>query len=749
MIGKLKLTGLLRRAQPRPPRRVKTPTVLQMEAVECGAAALAIVMAYYGRVVALEEVRVAAGVSRDGSRANNIVKAARAYGFSASGYRKSIEALRSCPMPAIIFWNFNHFVVLEGFDKHRVYINDPAQGPRTVSHDEFDSSYTGVALLIAPGPEFRAAGRFPSLLGVLAPRLRGSLPALAFVLVASLLLTLLGVIVPSFTRVFVDVVLIGGAQAFAATLVGLMAVVALVMAALAWLQQWALLRLELKLAVSSSGRFLWHILRLPIDFFQQRRAADISVRMGINDSVAQFLAGIVATNLLNLVLIACYVAVMIRYDVGLTLLGVAIAALNLVVLQLMSRRLRDSNQRLLNERGKFMAAALNGLQMIETLKATGSESDFFVRWSGYQANLHNAEQESGQVREVMSAIPAALAMINVAAMVTVGSLAIVEGRLSVGGLLAFQTLMASFLLPIGQLVSLGSRIQQTKADMVRLDDVQRYPLDPFARPADMPADTPAADRLIGRIELHQITFGYSRLDPPLIKEFSLTIRPGSRVALVGGSGSGKSTVARLVAGIHTPWSGEIRFDGQPYAALPFAQIKRSMALVDQEIHLFSGTVRENLSMWNPTLPEADLLRAAKDAAIHDEIVTRSGGYDSPVSEAGANFSGGQRQRLEIARALAGNPSILVMDEATSALDPVTEQLIDDNIRRRGCTCLIVAHRLSTIRDCDEIIVLERGQVVQRGTHDQLIRDPHGAYARLIKADETMQNATRAVMDLLA
>jgi NHLM bacteriocin system ABC transporter peptidase/ATP-binding protein len=720
-----------------------------MEAVECGAAALAIVLAFYGRIVALEELRVAAGVSRDGSKANNMLKAARSYGFNASGYRKGIDALKKCTLPAIIFWNFNHFVVLEGFGKDKVYINDPAQGPRTVSLDEFDGSYTGVALLITPGPNFRPAGRFPSLLGLLAPRLRGSRVGLAFVLVASLLLTLVSVIVPSFTRIFVDVVLVGGVQGFAATLIGLMALLALMLAALAWLQQWALLRLEMKLAISSSGRFLWHILRLPIEFFQQRRAADISVRVGINDSVAQFLSGIIASNLLNILLIVCYIAVMIRYDLGLTVLGATIAGLNLLVLQVMSRRMRDGNQRLLNERGKCMAAALNGLQLIETLKATGSESDFFVRWSGYQANVHNAEQSSGRVREIMSAVPAALAMINVAAMVTVGSLAIIQGRLSVGELLAFQALMAAFLLPIGQLVSLGGRIQQTKADMVRLEDVQRYPRDPFARPDSLAQDAPATERLSGRIELDGVTFGYSKLDRALITEFSLTLRPGARVALVGGSGSGKSTVARLVAGIHTPWSGAIRFDGQIASSLPFAQVKRSLALVDQEIHLFSGTVRENLCMWNPTVPEAALLRAAKDAAIHDDIVTRPGGYDAAVQEAGSNFSGGQRQRLEIARALVGNPSILVMDEATSALDPVTEQLIDDNIRRRGCTCLIVAHRLSTIRDCDEIIVMDQGKVVQRGTHDQLIRDVRGAYARLIKADETMQGSARAVIDLLA
>ncbi len=746
MINILKLATSLKNPQSRRYRRVKTPTLLQMEAVECGATALGIVMAYYGRIVPLEELRVAAGVSRDGSKASNILKAARQYGFKANGYRKSVDTVLNGPLPAIIFWNFNHFVVLEGFGRDKVYLNDPARGPRTVSYDEFDGSFTGVTLIITPGPSFKAGGKRPSLLLALARRLRGSLPALCYVLLASLCLTLLGVVVPAFTRIFVDLVLIARQGEVVLPLLLAMSLGALGMGLFTWLQQRNLLRLEMKLALVGAGTFFWHILRLPIDFFNQRRAADISVRVGINDRIAQLLSGVVATNLLNVLLIACYVVVMIRYDIGLTVLGVAIALLNIICLRVMARRQEDGNQRLMNEHGKFMSTALNGLQMIETLKAMGSESDFFTRWAGYQANVLNAEQETGVTREIMSALPALLSAINIAAMITVGSLAIIEGRLSIGGLIAFQALMAAFLLPVSQLVHFGSRLQQTQADMTRIDDVLRYPTDTLATPALASTNELSSQKLAGKIELRNVTFGYSRLDPPLIKDFNLTIKPGARVALVGGSGSGKSTIAKLVAGIYTPWSGEICFDDQPRDAVPYAQIKNSLALVDQDIYLFANTVRENLTMWNESIPEASVIQAAKDALIHSDITARPGGYEHMVAEGGANFSGGQRQRLEIARALAGNPTILVMDEATSALDPITEKLIDDNIRQRGCTCLIVAHRLSTIRDCDEIIVLEKGRVVQRGTHDKLLRID-GPYVRLIKADETMQSTKRVMLDL--
>jgi NHLM bacteriocin system ABC transporter peptidase/ATP-binding protein len=728
-------------------RRTKTPTVLQMEVAECGAACLASIMEHYGRIVPLEEVRVACGVSRNGSTARNILKAARQYGFKARGYRKTIEKLKEAHIPAIIHWNFNHFVVLEGFGKGEMYLNDPARGHQTVSYDEFNESYTGIALILEPDSHFEKGGKKPSLLRALWQRLAGSGWVIVYLILATFGLTVFGLITPVFTRIFIDQYLVARLSSWVTPLLMAMGLTVVFLGLLTWIRLHYLLRLETKLALSTSARFFWHVIRLPIEFFNQRRAADISVRVDSNNQVAQLLSSEVAANLFNLGLIVFYVVLMIQYDIILTVIGVLIASMNILTLRFISRRRVDASAKLLNEQGKFMATAFNGLQIIETLKATGRESDFFARWSGFQAKVINAEQELGASTEVLSAVPAVLMSVNVALLLLVGGLRIIAGHLSFGELLAFQAFITAFLLPVNQLVNLGSRLQTTQGSMNRLDDVLKYPVDAVVEQTASLADEKINVKLYGKLELKNISFGYSKLDKPLIVDLNLTLKPGMRVALVGSSGSGKSTVAKLVAGLYEPWSGEICFDGQPRSLIPRTQLKNSLAMVDQDIYLFEGTIRQNISMWDATIPEARITQAAKDAAIHADISARLGGYDNMVEESGRNFSGGQKQRVEIARALAHNPTILIMDEATSALDPITEKVIDDNIRRRGCTCLIVAHRLSTIRDCDEIIVLEKGHVVQRGTHQEMIRID-GSYSRLIKHDETLQSESRSVFDLL-
>ena len=708
-----------------------------MEAVECGAAALGIILGYYGRVVPLEELRVACGISRDGSKASNVVKAARGYGLTARGYKKEPDELRSLKPPFIAFWNFNHFLVIEGFRKRGVYVSDPASGRRVATYDEFDQAYTGVVLTFEPGPDFRKGGARPSLLAAMRKRLRGSEWALAFVVLASLGLVVPGIVIPIFSQIFIDQYLVQGSQTIIFPLLVGMALTAFLRAALTWLQQHYLLGLQTKLAVGMSSTLFWHTLRLPLEFFGQRYAGEVGSRVTVNDRIAQLLSGQVATTALNAFTVLFYVIVMLQYDVLLTLIGVLLAALNIVVLRIVSRERIDTNQRLLLERGKVTGVAMGGLQSIESIKATGSESDFFVRWAGLEAKLLEAQQELGTRTQFVSAVPPMLTNLAIAAVLGVGAVRVMTGDLTIGMLVAFQSLMASFMTPIGQMVSLGTILQETRGDLNRVEDVLRYEPDPqvpakIATSVGVPPDMPA--ELSGYLELRNLTFGYSRLDAPLIEGFNLTLEPGSRVALVGASGSGKSTIAKLVSGLYPPWEGEILFDGQPRANVPHDLLTSSLAMVDQDISLFEGTVKENLTLWDPTITQSSLVRAARDACIHDDVAARQGGYESKVEEDGGNFSGGQRQRLEIARALVDDPTIVIFDEATSALDPTTESEIDDNLRRRGCTCLIIAHRLSTIRDSDEIIVLDRGKVVQRGTHEQM-RDVDGPYSRLIGALE--------------
>jgi NHLM bacteriocin system ABC transporter peptidase/ATP-binding protein len=717
---------------PPPDRREKTPTILQMEAVECGAAALAIVLAHFDLWVPLEKLRLECGVSRDGSKASNVLRAARRFGLEAKGFRKELEELYDLSYPAILFWNMNHFVVLEGFHKGKAYINDPASGPREIAMEELDGSFSGVVLTFERGPEFTPGGEKPNIWGALRSRLKGSEIPLLFVVLCGLFLVIPGLIVPTFSRIFIDEYLVSGRDLLIKPLLLGMAITALIRMGLTWLQEYYLLRLETKISLTTSASFFNHILRLPVAYFGQRYAGEIGSRVMLNDKVAALLSGSLTTTVLDCILIIFYGLLMFTYDVTLTLVVIVLASLNVVAVRMAARRRTDAARKLLMEEGKLHGTAMNALAMIETLKATGSESEFFARWAGYQAKALKAEQSLGFIGLLVSSVPGLVTTLSTTVILFLGGLKVMSGDLSVGMLVAYQTLMASFMRPLTTFVGFGSKVQELEADMNKLDDVLRYPQD-----RQYTEEPKAAERvrnmikLSGRIEMKGIKFGYSPVEKPLIEDFNLDLKPGQRVALVGGSGSGKSTVARLIAGLFEPWEGEILFDGIPRHELPPELISNSLAVVDQDIFLFEGTIRENVSMWDYTIPVASVTRACKDAAVDDVVETRVGAYQAEISEGGSNFSGGQRQRLEIARSLVGNPTMLILDEATSALDPNTEVMIDDSLRRRGCTCIIVAHRLSTIRDCDEIIVLHKGKIVQRGTHDKM-KEAEGPYANLIK-----------------
>ncbi|MBW4510394.1 MAG: NHLP family bacteriocin export ABC transporter peptidase/permease/ATPase subunit [Scytonematopsis contorta HA4267-MV1] len=715
-------------------RRVKTPTVLQMEAVECGAAALGIILGYYRRIVPLTELRRECGVSRDGSKASNMLKAAKSYGLEAKGFKKELKQLQDLPPPYIVFWNFNHFLVVEGFGTKRVYLNDPATGPRTVSLQEFDEGYTGIVLVMQPSTEFIKDGRKPSIVLSLWERLRVAFGALVYCLVAGFFLTLVGLAVPVFTQVFVDDILIEQRLDWLRPLLLGMAITAIFQGALTLLRLRYLRRLKIKLAIAMSSRFLWHILRLPASFYAQRFAGEISNRTTINDEVANVLSGKLASTIIDTVMVIFYALVMAQYDWVLTSIIVIFAAINIFTLQWISRQRVDANQRLMQEYGKTAGVSIAALQSIETLKASGLESDFFSQWSGYYTKAINSQQELGATNQIFSVLPIFLSTLSSMLLLIVGGLRVMDGHLSIGMLIAFQSLMHNFQEPVNNLVNFGTTLQELEGNLVRLDDVLDNPIERSGGNGGVGENNSSLSisqsKLQGYVELRDVTFGYSRLEAPLIENFNLLIKPGQRVALVGGSGSGKSTVAKLVSGLYQPWAGEILFDSIPRVQISQHLLANSVAMVEQDILLFGGTVRDNLTLWDSTVSDNSLMRACKDAAIEDVVLSMSSGFDAELIEGAANLSGGQRQRLEIARALVNNPSILVMDEATSALDAETEKIIDENLRRRGCTCIIVAHRLSTIRDCDEIIVLERGKVVQQGTHQEL-GQVEGVYSKLI------------------
>ncbi|MES2118793.1 MAG: NHLP family bacteriocin export ABC transporter peptidase/permease/ATPase subunit [Pseudomonadota bacterium] len=711
------------------PRGAAIPLILQMEAVECGAAALAMLLAYHGKYVPLEQLRIDCGVSRDGSKASNIARAARLHGLQTQTLRMEVGHLRQVAAPAILFWNFNHFLVLAGFDGEHVLLNDPAKGRRRVSAEEFDQSFTGIVLTGQPGPGFAPAGRPPSLVAALRRRLTGAGRALAYLVLVGLALAVPGLVVPAYSAAFIDQVLVGGLHSWAWPLCGAMLATAALTGAMTWLQQHYLLKLETRIALSTTAAFFWHVLRLPVQFYHQRSAGDIGARVGLNDRVANILSADLAAGMLSVLTALFFGAVMLFYDVTMSLVTLAIVAVNVLVLRQVALKRRELNQKLSIDRGKVISTSMNGLMLIETLKASGAEADFFSRWAGYQARLMNSLQEASRGTIFLDLLPRFLTAANGALILGIGGARVMAGDMTIGMLVAYQALVASFVNPSNALVALGGKIQGFQGDMDRLDDVMRYPPEAEIGAApDGPA--PPLAKLEGHLELRNVTFGYNRLEAPLLDDFSLVLRPGQRVALVGASGCGKSTIAKLVTGLYQPWSGAILFDGQPRSAWPRQLLLNSLATVDQDIALFAGTIRDNLTMWDRTVGQPALLAAARDACIHDVIAQRPGGYDSQVSEGGGNFSGGQRQRLEIARALTANPRLLVLDEATSALDPLTEQTVDGHLRQRGCSCLIVAHRLSSIRDCDEIILLDQGKVVERGSHQQLMA-LEGHYAKMI------------------
>ncbi|MFF3768120.1 NHLP family bacteriocin export ABC transporter peptidase/permease/ATPase subunit [Streptomyces sp. NPDC001922] len=703
-----------------------------MEAVECGAASLAMVLGHFGRHVPLEELRIACGVSRDGSRASNVLKAARSYGLQAKGMQMEPAALAEVRGPAILFWEFNHYVVYDGMGRRLgrrgVHINDPGKGRRFVPMEEFDSSFTGVVLTFEPGDDFRRGGRKPGIMGAMPARLRGTSGTMLAAVIASFLLVVVGAAVPALSRTYIDLFLFGHQTSLLGVLFASMGSAVVLTAVLTGLQQANLLRGRIISSTLSSARFLRHLLRLPVTFFSQRNPADLVQRLQSNDTVAETLARDLAAAGVDAVVVVMYAFLLWAYDPQLTVIGILIALLNVVAMRVVIRIRATGTQKLRADSARLTNTSYSGLQLIETMKATGGENGYFRRWAGQHATTLDIQQRLGVPSAVLAVVAPTLATLNSAMILLIGGLRAVEGHISIGLLVAFQALVTSFTAPITRLNGVAGRIQDFAADVARLKDVENFPVDSLYTRREPEAST---RRLKGHVTLENVTFGYSPLDKPLLTDFSLSVGPGQQVALVGGSGSGKSTVSRLISGLYSPWEGAIRIDGQRLEDLSRSALSASVSFVDQDVFLFEGTVRDNVALWDPSIPDEAVTAALKDAALHEVIARRPGGLRSRVEQDGRNFSGGQRQRLEIARALVRRPSILVLDEVTSALDAETEQVIIDNLRRRGCACVVIAHRLSTVRDSDEIVVLDRGVIVERGRHEDLVL-AGGPYAELVK-----------------
>ena len=708
----------------------KVPVVMQMEALECGAASLCMVLAYYGKWLSLEQVRLDCGVSRDGSSAKNVVKAARSYGLKAEGFRMDPAALRTLLLPAIIHWNFNHFVVLDGFKKNRVVLNDPARGTVEVTLEEFDKAFTGVVMRFEKTDQFKPEGRPKSIWNFAVSRLKGALPAIVLVMLLSALAAMVGVIMPLFSKVFMDNILSGSNPEWLYPFIGAMAFAILFQFLVIMTQSLYWMRINGRFAITANAEFMWHVLRLPMEFFSQRWAGDIASRQNSNEQIASTLIQKIAPVLVNVCLLALYLVIMIRYSLLLTLIGVTAALLNLVVVQYTSKKLMNFSRTAQASGGKLSGATTAGIEMMETIKASGAEAGFFQRWAGFYAKQHNAEVSITKFNQFFGVIPSLLQQIANIAVLMSGVYLILNGQFTIGMLLAFQSFLGSFLSPVNQLIGVGGSVITMRADMERVEDVLNYKTD---RPDRDPSAIQDVRKLSGELEIRNLTFGYNRLSEPLIKDFSICLKPGNSVAFVGGSGCGKSTLAKLITGLYQPWSGEILFDGKKLAEIDEMILKSSVSMVDQDITLFEDTVANNIRMWDTSIEDFAVILAARDADIHDTITMRENGYAHIIQEGGRNFSGGQRQRFEIARVLANEPTIIILDEATSALDAKTEEMVMRNIRAIGASCIVIAHRLSTIRDCDEIVVLDKGRVVERGTHNELYA-LGGRYTALVSVE---------------
>ena len=709
----------------------KVPVVMQLEALECGAASLCMILAYYGKWIPIEQVREDCGVSRDGSNAKNVLKAARSYGLTAKGFRYEPESLKANgSFPCIIHWNFNHFVVLDGFRGGKAYLNDPARGNYSVSMETFDESFTGICLQFEPSETFVPSGKPKSMFEFAAKRLKGTGAAVVFTVLTGAITALMGFIQPAFSRVFLDYLLTGKARDWTLMFLILLGCFDLIEIIMSALQAIYSLRINGKMAAVGNSTYMWKVLKLPLRFFSQRMAGDIQGRQASNATIANSLVGTFAPLVLNTVMMVFYFVVMLRYSIILTVVGLLSLAVNAVVSQYISKKRINVTRVSMRDSAKLSSATVAGIEMVETIKASGAEDGYFKKWSGYQAAVNTQQVKFMKLNQYLGMIPQFVSMLANNIVLLLGVWLTIQGKFSVGMIMAFQGFLGSFMSPAMTMVSAGQTLQEMRTQMERVDDVMEYPDDDVF---EEDGEETEYKKLSGNVEIKNLEFGYSPLAEPLIRDFNMKLEPGKSVAIVGASGCGKSTMSKLISGLYKPWSGEILFDGKPISSINKAVFRGSVAVVDQDIILFEDTIANNIKMWDDSIEDFEMILASNDAQIHDDIMQRPEGYQHKLIEGGKDFSGGQRQRLEIARVLAQDPTLIIMDEATSALDAKTEYEVVKAIRNRGIACIVVAHRLSTIRSCDEIIVMENGQIAARGTHKELIENCE-LYSELVNAE---------------
>lgn len=710
-------------------RRVRTPSVYQIESTECGAACLSMILGYYGGSAPMEEIRYHCGVSRDGCSAADIVRAARHFGLEPHAYKREPEALRETQLPCILHWNFSHFVVLEGFGKNCAYINDPASGRQKVTMQELDDAYTGIVLCFVPDDNFKKSEIKSGLWELVAKRLGEEKGAIVYLFLTGLLLVVPAMALAVLTQRFVDLVLLRGRGFDAAAIIVAILLTHVFRIVFIWLRGTVLNTLRLKLSMRSNYMLLHKMFRLPSSFFEQRYAGELAQRLENNSEVNSFLTGNFSEAILNVFQAVFYLILMLSYSVRLTLVGCLGVALSLLVSGLLLRPLSGLNARKVQDSNRLIGMLCAGISASATIKAGGVENEYASDILGYYAGQTESEQRLGRAQQIVTAIPSSISNVFQVIIMMIGGGLVITGHCTTGMLTAFCQLLSAFVEPVNMLIGLSQRVQGMKAGLSRVEDIESARTERRYEAAGTENEKLPL-KFSGSIEARNLVFGYNPGLAPVVNGFSVKAAPGSRIAVVGTSGCGKSTVGKLLAGLASPWQGEVYFDGIPLKSIPPRLLCESLSVIGQNAALFSGTIRENLSFWRTDFSENEMFRAVMDAQAYDMINALPGAYDYRLDEGGRNLSGGQRQKLEIARALMTDPSIMIMDEATSALDAVTEKRVMDNLRRRGCTLFVIAHRLSTIRDCDLIMVMDRGTVVECGSHEQLMAHK-GVYARLI------------------